>query len=597
MKTKQMKNQGEGGKKQMKERKVKEKMKRLNEQGITLVALVVTIIIMLILAGVALNAVLGDNGLIGKTKQAVEKYKKAQSEEEETLEQYEKDINNLDNVVNNDKQVNRPTISDGMIPIKYDEENKKWVITNEYDDEWYDYKDTSNLKWANMMLSDGKYKASEKNNTEAEGGYKDDGTVEVELNELGSMFVWIPRYAYSFNSYHTEMNIKDETNAEIEGITKISFLRGTSNTDFEGKTYNKSYKTNLKTEDPAGDVEVGKPTPMIVHPGFTFGGKELTGIWVAKFEASMTGTNLNTKENNNKVTQNTILDANCVKISPNAETWRNINIGNAFMNCYNMNGNGNIYELNKNKEDSHLIKNVEWGVVAYLSSSQYGYIPTINTSGIETNGKSESEFHSYTGAQNYQSNISQSTTNNITGIYDLSGGSWELVAGYYDNQSGFLKINGTGVFNDNSTLKSEYTKYWDKYEVGEDEKNGIDLLQQDYTHNDEFKEVTMKRYQLLKGYLGDAMYELINENNYSYRGKTVDNKEAHINIKDESSTNSILGAGYYNQDYFLMGICRYCFVMRGACYIDGTGAGIFATHTEGGHPDYRCHAFRPVIVV
>ncbi len=54
---------------------MKEKqMKRFNEYGVTLVALVVTIVIMLILAGVALNLALSDNGLISKTAQARSKY-------------------------------------------------------------------------------------------------------------------------------------------------------------------------------------------------------------------------------------------------------------------------------------------------------------------------------------------------------------------------------------------------------------------------------------------------------------------------------------------------------------------------------------------
>ena len=49
-------------------------MKKGNkEEGITLVALVITIIILLILAGVALNLVIGENELITKTKQGVKK--------------------------------------------------------------------------------------------------------------------------------------------------------------------------------------------------------------------------------------------------------------------------------------------------------------------------------------------------------------------------------------------------------------------------------------------------------------------------------------------------------------------------------------------
>ncbi len=64
----------------------------MKNKGITLVALVVTIIIMLILAGVALRLTLGDNGLIKKAKETVELYKKSQNEEEESLQELENKI-------------------------------------------------------------------------------------------------------------------------------------------------------------------------------------------------------------------------------------------------------------------------------------------------------------------------------------------------------------------------------------------------------------------------------------------------------------------------------------------------------------------------
>ena len=50
------------------------KKQKLQERGITLIALVVTIVILLILSGVTLNIALSDNGLFSKTKEAVEKY-------------------------------------------------------------------------------------------------------------------------------------------------------------------------------------------------------------------------------------------------------------------------------------------------------------------------------------------------------------------------------------------------------------------------------------------------------------------------------------------------------------------------------------------
>lgn len=63
---------------------MRKKIKNLSERGITLIALVVTIVIMLILASIALNIALGENGLINMSKFAANKYKEAA--ENESLE-------------------------------------------------------------------------------------------------------------------------------------------------------------------------------------------------------------------------------------------------------------------------------------------------------------------------------------------------------------------------------------------------------------------------------------------------------------------------------------------------------------------------------
>ena len=56
-------------------------MKTKEMKGITLVALVVTIVVLLILAGVSINSVLGENGIIIKAKEAAEKTAAAQERE------------------------------------------------------------------------------------------------------------------------------------------------------------------------------------------------------------------------------------------------------------------------------------------------------------------------------------------------------------------------------------------------------------------------------------------------------------------------------------------------------------------------------------
>ena len=57
-------------------------MKRANKSnGITLIALVITIIVLLILAGITMNAVIGDNGIIQKAKRVSDDTKEAQTKE------------------------------------------------------------------------------------------------------------------------------------------------------------------------------------------------------------------------------------------------------------------------------------------------------------------------------------------------------------------------------------------------------------------------------------------------------------------------------------------------------------------------------------
>ena len=47
-------------------------MKRTNEKGITLIALVLTIIVLLILVGVSISMLTGDNGILGQATNAKE---------------------------------------------------------------------------------------------------------------------------------------------------------------------------------------------------------------------------------------------------------------------------------------------------------------------------------------------------------------------------------------------------------------------------------------------------------------------------------------------------------------------------------------------
>ena len=58
------------------------------EKGITLVALIVTIIILLILVGVTISQISGNNGLFSKVRQAVDKYQKSQEMEKLEIDKF-----------------------------------------------------------------------------------------------------------------------------------------------------------------------------------------------------------------------------------------------------------------------------------------------------------------------------------------------------------------------------------------------------------------------------------------------------------------------------------------------------------------------------
>ena len=92
----------------MKEQKEKI-IKRNEEKGITLIALVITIIILLILATVTLNVVLGEGGLIDRAQQAKDLTEQAALEEQEGLNSL---MSEFTNIMAEDELPTEPSESD-----------------------------------------------------------------------------------------------------------------------------------------------------------------------------------------------------------------------------------------------------------------------------------------------------------------------------------------------------------------------------------------------------------------------------------------------------------------------------------------------------
>ncbi len=80
-----------------------------NEKGITLVALVITVVVMLILAGVAIAAVVNGDGLFNKARESAGVYENAAKEEGDTIQSM---INQIDGYIDEINNPNNPVVKD-----------------------------------------------------------------------------------------------------------------------------------------------------------------------------------------------------------------------------------------------------------------------------------------------------------------------------------------------------------------------------------------------------------------------------------------------------------------------------------------------------
>ena len=557
-----------------------------NARGITLIALVITIIVLLILAGVTIAALSGDNGILTKAKEAKEKTEQAQKDEERNLQEITDTMNGVEGY-NRNKKANSPKVITGMIPIKW--KNNTWVVCSQDDAEWYNYNDKK--EWANVMLSDGTYKAD----TVSIGQ-------TVAERDLGSMYVWIPRYAYK---------IAGEKNIEV------TFLKGNTNEGSDGVIY---------TTDESTDTT----QTAIVHPAFNLGGTELNGFWVAKFEASGTNKNGNAVGNasSSSSEQQYAPDSTTIaKSLPNKISWRYITIGESEKRSMDIATTAKT-SFGLTSATSHLIKNSEWGAVAYLCYSECGAVPMTNGTGSLVNNshwynlytgqgpKSESDegWYNYDASHNYSTSngVLSSTTRNVTGVYDMAGGSWERVAGYLDN--GNSNLNTYGVSNDGTKyfeggkLKSAYTSLWDKYDVSEEEKNNKVTLSDGTVETGlwDGSKTALKyqeaRYKLTK-YNYDKMAEHkgigVNEVASSFAFYAPYGTSGNWNWFT-SAANAVAGSveyGYaWDGDLTIIGHLAYPFVIRGGYCDYGSGAGVLHSSITNGYGDHY-NGFRAVLVV
>ncbi|MEG0283153.1 MAG: hypothetical protein RR662_08265, partial [Clostridia bacterium] len=314
-------------------------------------------------------------------------------------------------------KVEKPVIKAGLTPIKWNASNAV-VTTTDTDAEWSDYQ---NKKWANAQTSD------------------------------GSMWTWIPRYAYRIIYYDkpvvdnqapaggnivgysdnrgiVDPNGKPSTALDrLNGRVEVAFLGPNNFKYLDGANYVGDVRKKDKTNN---------PNHYVVHPAFSavrrtgytkkadgnFGNtKEIPGFWVSKFEMGPESVS-----KPNIVSQRSMSVSDMFTLGINLATKRGISGG-----------------------DSNAMTTTQWGAVAYLTKA-IGTEPDTNTNN-----------HFIAGGGDYKAkeNVEQSTTGNVTGVYDMNGCAWETMSSYVN--SGTLTIG-----NGQKLITNKDTKYVDVYAVG-----------------------------------------------------------------------------------------------------------------------------------
>ena len=307
---------------------------------------------------------------------------------------------------------NSPVLASNMIPVYYDEINNVWkkadVNNKDSSYQWYSYNSTGDKKgmWANAVTVK---EANRQTYLNANVG------TPISMDDITTMWVWIPR----FNAV-TPSNYNGGTKAN-PGAIDVSFV---------------------KQNETAIDA-------------FTFGDKELSGFWYGKFEIGGTLASSCTNETCN---------VSNIVVKPNVSSLRNQTVSSFFYASRSMEQTGNSFGFVSSEVDTHMSKNNEWGAVAYLTQSIYGRCTNSttctevginnNTSYITGIGDKPSSTASSVKTNTYNtiSGKNASTTGNIYGIYDMSGGAWDYVMGVYNKN---IKSSGFSTLPDN--------KYYNNY--------------------------------------------------------------------------------------------------------------------------------------
>ena len=248
---------------------------------------------------------------------------------------------------------------------------------------------------------------------------------------------------------------------------------------------------------------------------------------------------------------------------PSQYAWNWINISNCFNNSMNYSN------LQLTGSKSHLMKNSEWGAIAYLTQSKYGR--NENEIGINGYNKDTTNYAKITGMggssinnkYNTEYGMNASTTGNIYGIYDLSGGNWEYIATLY---SKYTNGNGSALYT--HTANEKYAKDIENSQLPANSSKYVTIYPIDATVGEKDGTMSFHFFKWNEIY-GDAIFETASQ---------PGNKKGWFE-------NEADGDSAENQP----------FCTRGGWY-NNTVSGLFSFGDSEGSTAYNSHCYRIVLI-
>ena len=328
---------------------------------------------------------------------------------------------------------NKPVLASNMIPVYYDETSDVWKKADKNNNnsnyQWYSYESSGDKKgmWANAVTVKDTNRQTYLNATP--------GTI-IPMDDINTMWVWIPRFKVNTTDF-TLIRGKDSGYCLEDGEGR------TTNTKEECEKLGPGIYWVSHYKNPGAiDITFVKENEKAID-SFTFGDKELSGFWFAKFATSHSTLSSSTIDNNLGCTNETCSNANGIIIKPNVTSLRYNNISNFFYASRSMEQTGNSFGFVSSEVDTHMSKNNEWGVVVYLTHSIYGRCN--NSTNCVNVSRSSNEVYNTTSGKD------TSTTGTIYGVYNMNDGKKEYVMGV------LADTNGNPRSGDDSSQTSGFT--------------------------------------------------------------------------------------------------------------------------------------------